>query len=121
MTYFHTHPAPAGFPDARPTSSRDQKTCPASYVPPVDAGSFEQPKRGWPCVPAEIAEPTRVAITVGSPTDAARGFSRLKARVSDLQRQADTLRGKAGYRIKLDRLRLARSALLDAENKLNRK
>ena len=53
-------------------------------------------------------------------SDAAQ-FVQLRQRVERMIEAAEKKRGRAGYHAALDRLRIARSALLDAENKLNRK
>ena len=54
-------------------------------------------------------------------------FTQIKARVDTLQRQVDAMKpqdgkpAKPGFYAKRDRLKDAKTALLDAENKLNRK
>ena len=54
-------------------------------------------------------------------------FTQIKARVDNLQRQVDAMKphdgkpAKPGFYAKLDRLKDAKTALLDAENKINRK
>ena len=54
------------------------------------------------------------AASIPSQSDAA-GFSQLSARVAELQRRADALKGRAGYHAMLERLTMARCAMLRAE------
>lgn len=45
---------------------------------------------------------------------------KMRLRVEQMVVAAEKKRGREGYHAALDRLRVARAALLDAENKLNR-
>ncbi len=95
-------------------------TCPASF----GVGSF------IPHSLHSVIEPMRETSCAHNLTDnsgeRARAFSNISARVADCQRQVDALEprngrpAKAGYIAKLERLRIARTALLKAENELNR-
>lgn len=101
-------------PTASLGSGLTAATCPVSF----GAGSFIPDSLHGVIEPAQ--ETSSAHNLTDSSEERARAFSSLKRSVLSLERRAELLRGKAGYRAMLGRLTNARCALLKAENELNR-
>ena len=118
--------AQAAVPDAMALPAQRQKTC-AAALPHV-AASFTYSHTEGPTAFISSASaaysgtsrPSDLLDNSGDLSSDGRAFYSLQRTVSILQKRADLRLGKAGYVVMLDRLANAKSALLDAENKLNR-
>ena len=118
--------AKAAVPDAMGLPAQRQKTC-AATLPHV-AASFIYSHTEGPTAFISSASaaysgtsrPSDLLDNSGDLSSDGRAFYSLQRTVSILQKRADLRLGKAGYVVMLDRLANAKSALLDAENKLNR-
>tara|TARA_R110000737_G_scaffold109875_2_gene142909 strand:- start:5843 stop:6220 length:378 start_codon:yes stop_codon:yes gene_type:complete len=118
--------AQAAVPDAMTPPAQRQKTC-AAALPHV-AASFTYSHTEGPTAFISSASaaysgtsrPSDLLDNSGDLSSDGRAFYSLQRSFSSLKKRADLLRGKDGYHEMLGRLKNAKSALLDAENKLNR-